>query len=135
MADRHAATPGEITIMVAGGVTFVASFLHFYGDVNAWDSHVFPVARLLPIYGVIMAGQVALTTYAGVNLRGRRIAGYTWEQLLLVLGAMAALMALAWIATDVGKKQIGLWLEVFGGIALAVGAVRIQRERRTGAFG
>jgi len=45
------------------------------------------------------------------------------------------LMALAWIATDVGKKQIGLWIEVFGGLALAVGAVRIQGERRTGAFG
>ncbi|HTL86714.1 MAG TPA: hypothetical protein VL856_16135 [Acidimicrobiia bacterium] len=135
MTDRQAPTPGEIIIMVAGAVMLLGSFLHFSGGNSAWGQFNFPVATLLPIYGTIMALQVALTTYGNVNLRGRRVFGYTWEQLLLMLGLMAGLMALAWIATDVGKKQIGLWIEVFGGLALAVGAVRIQGERRTGAFG
>jgi hypothetical protein len=135
MSDRHTPTPGEIIIMVAGGVMLLASFLHFYGDTNTWGNGVFPVATLLPIYGTLMALQVVLTTYGNVNTRGRRVLGYTWEQLHLVLGLLASLMALAWIVTDVGDKQIGLWLEVFGGIALAVGAVRIQRERHTGAIG
>ena len=135
MAHRQPATPGEIIIMVAGTAMLVFSFFKFAGVNNAWGSFNFPIASLLPIYGVIMAAQVALTTYGGVNLRGRRILGYTWEQLLLVLGLLTGLMSLAWIVTDVPNKKIGLWFEVFGGIALAVGAVRIQRERRTGAFG
>jgi hypothetical protein len=133
MAHRQP-TPGEIIIMVAGGVMLVCSFLDFVGQNSAWGQFNFPIASLLPIYGVIMAVQIALTTYAGVNMRGR-IAGFTWEQIHLVLGLMAGLMALAWLVTDVGDKKIGLWFEVAGGIALAVGAVRLQRDRRTGAFG
>jgi hypothetical protein len=95
---------------------------------------VFPVATLLPIYGVIMALEVALTSIAGVKLPGR-VAGFTWEQIHLVLGLMAGLMAVAWLVTDTGKKPIGQWLEIAGGIALAVGAIRMQRERHTGAIG
>jgi phosphate/sulfate permease len=135
MTDRHAPTPGETIIMVSGVVMLLASFLDFSGGRNAWGRFNFPIATLLPIYATVMAVQVVVTTYGNVNLRGRRVLGYTWDQLLLLIGLMAGLMALAWITTDVGKKQIGLWVEVFGGIALAVGAVRIQRERRTGAFG
>ncbi|MDQ1433641.1 MAG: hypothetical protein QOF59_457, partial [Actinomycetota bacterium] len=32
MADRQPPTPGEITIMVAGAVMIVFSFLHFAAD-------------------------------------------------------------------------------------------------------
>ena len=55
--------------------------------------------------------------------------GFTWEQLHLVLGFLAALMAVGWFVTDVGKRDVGLWVEVIGGIALAVGAANLQRER------
>jgi hypothetical protein len=48
---------------------------------------------------------------------------------------MAGLLALSWLVTDTGKKPLGQWLEIAGGFALAIGAVRMQRERHTGAIG
>ena len=81
-----------------------------------------------------MAVQIGLTKFAGVNLPDQ-VAGFTWEQVHLVLGLLAGLMAVGWLLTDTGDKQIGLWLEMLGGIALAVGAVMMQRERQTGAIG
>ena len=44
-------------------------------------------------------------------------------------------MAVAWFVTDTGKKPIGQWIELAGGMAPAVGALRLQRERHTGALG
>ena len=127
-------TPAELTILIAGGVMLIASFLHFEGDTSVWGKYVFPVAALLPIYGLIMAVEIAITDLAGVKLPGR-VAGFTWEQIHLVLGLMAGLMALAWFVTDTGKKPVGQWIEIAGGIALAVGALNLQRERHTGAIG
>jgi hypothetical protein len=127
-------TTSELIIMIAGAVMLVASFLHFAGDTSAWGRYLFPIATLLPLYGVIMAAQIALTKFASVKLP-EQVAGFTWEQVHLVLGLMAGLMAIAWLITDTGDKQIGEWLEVIGGIALAVGAVMMQRERQTGAIG
>jgi hypothetical protein len=63
------------------------------------------------------------------------VLGFTWEQIHLSLGSMAALMAIGWLLTDTGSKQIGQWFEILGGIALVVGAVLLQRERNTGAIG
>ncbi len=48
---------------------------------------------------------------------------------------MAGLMAVSWLVTNSGKKPIGQWLEIAGGVALAIGAIRMQRERHTGALG
>ena len=132
--DGHKPTPAELTILIAGGAMLIASFLHFQDGSSVWDRYTFPVAALLPIYGVIMAAEITVTDLAGVKLPGR-VAGFTWEQIHLVLGLMAGLMAVGWLLTDTGKKPIGQWIEIAGGIALAVGAVRMQRERRTGAIG
>ncbi len=134
MADRQSPTPGEITIMVAGAVMIIFSFLHFAGDRSAWGSGLFPIATLLPLYGLVMALQIALTKFASVSLPAS-VLGFTWEQVHLALGAMAALMALGWLVTDYGDKQIGMWFEILGGFALVVGAVLLQRERNTGAIG
>jgi hypothetical protein len=134
MADRQSPTPGEITIMVAGAVMIIFSFLHFAADRSAWGSHLFPIATLLPLYGLVMALQIALTKFASLNLPAT-VLGFTWEQVHLALGAMAALMALGWLVTDYGDKQIGMWFEILGGFALVVGAVLLQRERNTGAIG
>jgi hypothetical protein len=134
MADRQSPTPGEIVIMAAGGVMLVFSFLHFARDTSAWGSREFPIATLLPIYGVAMALQIALTKFAGVKLADS-VAGFTWEQVHLTVGAMAGLMAIGWLLTDTVNKQIGQWFQILGGIALAVGAVMLQRERNTGAIG
>ena len=134
MDGKAQPTTSELTIMIAGAVMLVASFLDFAGDTSAWGRYLFPVATLLPLYGLIMAVQIALTKFGGVSLPDRLV-GFTWEQVHLVLGIMAGLMAVAWLITDTGDKQIGEWLEVLGGIALAVGAVMMQRERQTGAIG
>ena len=134
MADRQSPTPGEIVIMAAGGVMIIFSFLHFAADRSAWGSGLFPIATLLPLYGLVMALQIALTKFAGVKLPDS-VVGFTWEQVHLALGAMAALMAIGFLVTDLGDKQIGEWFEILGGIALVVGAVLLQRERNTGAIG
>jgi hypothetical protein len=127
-------TPAELTILVAGGVMLFASFLEFRIGTSVWGKYVFPVAALLPIYGLIMAVQVALTALMRLRLPAR-VVGFTWEQVHLVLGLMAGLMAIAWLVTDTGEKPFGQWIEIAGGVALAVGAVRMQRERHTGAVG
>jgi len=127
-------TTSELIIMIAGAVMLVASFLDFRFDTSSWGSGNLPIATLLPLYGVVMAVQIGLTKFAGVNLPDQ-VAGFTWEQVQLVLGLLAGLMAVGWLLTDTGDKQIGLWLEMLGGIALAVGAVMMQRERQTGAIG
>jgi hypothetical protein len=134
MADRQSPTPAEITIMAAGAVMLIFSFLHFLLDTSAWGSGLFPIATLLPLYGVVMALQIALTKFGGVTLP-ESVLGFTWEQVHLALGSMAGLMALGWLLTDLGDKQIGMWFEILGAIALVVGAVMLQRERNTGAIG
>ena len=134
MADQQSATPGEITIMAAGAVMIIFSFVSFESDQSAWAKGLFPVATLLPLYGLVMGLQLALTRFAPVRLP-RSVLGFTWEQIHLALGAMAALMAIGWMFTDAPNKQIGMWFEILGGIALVVGAVLLQRERNTGAIG
>ena len=126
-------TPAELTILVAGGVMLFASFLEFRIGTSVWGKYVFPVAALIPLYGAIMAVQVLLTAVAGLRIP-ERIAGFTWEQIHLVLGLFAGLLALAWLVTDTGKKPIGQWLVIAAGFALAIGALRMQRERHTGAL-
>ena len=134
MDGKAQPTTSELIIMIAGAVMLVASFLDFRFDTSSWGSGNLPIATLLPLYGVVMALQIGLTKFAGVNLPDQ-VAGFTWEQVQLVLGLLAGLMAVGWLLTDTGDKQIGLWLEMLGGIALAVGAVMMQRERQTGAIG
>jgi len=134
MADQQSPTPGEITIMAAGAVMFVFSFTSFAGSSNAWQRGLFPIATLLPLYGLVMGLQIALTKFASLKLP-HSVLGFTWEQIHLALGVMAALMAFGWMVTDYGDKKVGTWFEILGGIALVVGAVMIQRERNTGAIG
>jgi hypothetical protein len=134
MADQQSLTPGEITILSAAAVMLVFSFVSFAENTSSWGKGLFPIATLLPLYGVIMGVQIALTKFASLSLPVS-ILGFTWEQIHLVLGAMAALMAIGWMLTDYGNKQVGAWFEILGGIALLVGAVLLQRERNTGAIG
>jgi hypothetical protein len=127
--DERTPAPGELVIIVAGAIMLVASFLDFGGDTSGWGSGWFPLATLLPIYGVVMAVLVALVRFAQVELPDE-IAGWTLDQVLMVVGLLAGLMAVAWLLTDVGDKGIGLWVQILGGIALAVGSVMMQRARR-----
>jgi len=134
MADQQSPTPGEITIMAAGAVMILFSFTSFAGSSNAWQRGLFPIATLLPLYGLVMGLQIALTKFASLKLP-HSVLGFTWEQVHLALGVMAALMAFGWMVTDYGDKKVGTWFEILGGIALVVGAVLLQRERNTGVIG
>jgi hypothetical protein len=127
-------TPAELTILIAGAVMLIGSFFDFAGSVNAWGTYLFPVATLLPLYGAVMALEIGLTKFANVNLP-QRVVGFTWEQVHLVLGIMAGCMAVGWLVTDLSSRGFGYWLEVLGGIAIAAGAVVLQRERNTGGIG
>jgi hypothetical protein len=134
MDGKSAPTTAELTILIAGAVMLVASFLPFAFDHNAWSAFLFPLATLLPLYGVIMATHIGVTKYLGANLPPK-VFGFTWEQLHLVLGLLAGAMAVGWFVTNVGKRGVGMWFEIIGGLALAAGAVNLQRERNTGAIG
>ncbi len=132
--DNKSPTPAELTILIAGAVMLVASFLTFAFNRSAWGSYLFPIATLLPLYGTVMALQIGLTKFANVKLPDQ-VAGFTMEQLHLVIGLLAGFMAIGWLITDLRQKGVGLWLEVLGGLALAAGGVMLQRERHTGAIG
>ena len=111
---------------------FVASFLTFAFGNSAWGTFLFPLATLLPLYGVIMAAHIAVTKYANVNLPPR-VFGFTWEQIHLVLGLLAGFMAIGWFVTNVGPRGVGVWIEVMGGIALVAGAVNLQTRAQHGS--
>lgn len=131
--EKKQPTPGELVILVTGAVMLFGSFLDFANGRSVWQHAWFPLATLLPIYGVLMALQIAVVRFAGLSLP-RTVAGFTWEQLHLAVGGLAALMAIAWLLTDVGTRQSGAWVEILGGFALTVGAVLVQSERHPGAI-
>jgi hypothetical protein len=141
MADRKSPTPGEIIIMVSGGVALIFSFFDFYSvdtafggnGISAWSSGLFPVATLMVIFVTVMALQIALTKFANVSLP-ERVAGLTWEQVHLVLGFFAALYAIAYLLVSKGSADfgIGFWFVLIGCIGALVGAVMLQRERTGG---
>jgi hypothetical protein len=133
--DAKKFSPGEITIMAAGVVALLFSFLTFYENpftdegFSAWDSGLFPTATLMVIFVVIMAVVVALTKFTAVALPDLPF-GFTWPQVHLVLGFFAALYALAWLVVDKGVADVGIgfWFVLLACLAAFVGAVLLQRE-------
>ena len=91
----------------------------------------FPVAALMVIFVLVMAVQVALATFASVNVPERPL-GFTWEQIHLVLGFFATLYAVAYLLLDKGVLDfgIGFWF-ILDRIASPRWSVRclLQRER------
>ena len=130
--------------MAGGAVALIFSFFDFYsydtfagsGSTSVWGTGLFPVATLMVFFVVIMALQVALTTFAHVSLPPRPL-GFTWEQVHLILGFFAIVNAVAWLLVSKGGASfgIGFWGVLIGCGAAFVGAVLLQKERggnRTG---
>ncbi len=134
--DKQKPTTAELTIMIAGAVMLVGSFISFYsgGSSSAWSTGLFPVATLLPLYGVIMGGEIALTRLAGVHLP-ERIGTFTWEQLHLALAFFSAILALCFLITNNPGLGGGVFIELLAAAGLVYGAVMLQKERNTGAIG
>jgi hypothetical protein len=133
-------SPASIVIMAAGVVMLLASFLAFYqysgvfagaGDFTAWSGDLFFPVTIIPVlFGVVMAAQVALTTFATNVKVPEKIAGFDWNQIHLVLGVQSAIMMLAFLVQDIGllERGAGYWLMLLAAIALVVGAVLRVRE-------
>jgi hypothetical protein len=134
--EKTKPTTAELAIMISGAVMLVGSFISFYsgGSSSAWSTGLFPIATLLPLYGVIMGGEIALTKFAGVKLP-ERVGGFTWEQLHLALAIFAAVIALCFLIIKNPGLGAGVIIEVVAAAGLLYGAVTLQKERHTGAIG
>jgi len=84
-------TPASSVILAGGAIMLFGSFLPFYEfsilgvsrSWNAWSSFtnlfLFPLTTLIVVFGVVMAVQVALATFApGTSLPDRPL-GFTWD--------------------------------------------------------
>ena len=134
MADANRPTPGEITILAAGVVALVSSFLDFYtfGDngANAWSSGLFPLAGLMVIFVVLMAFQISLTRFAHMEITSRPF-GFTWLQIHLALAFFATVNAVAFLLTRPPfgtSRGIGFWGILVACVAALFGAVLLQKE-------
>jgi hypothetical protein len=132
--DDNRVTRAEIVIIAAGTVTVIGAFLPFWevplvGSTNAWGRLLFPIATLMPIFGLVMAVQVAATRFGNVRFP-ERVLGFTWPQVHLVLGSFAALLALCYLVLDKGVMSFGLgyWIVLLGCLGLVTGAVMLERE-------
>jgi hypothetical protein len=129
-------TRAEFTILAAGVALVVGSFAPFYSfpagisSPNAWDSGLSPLA-LYPLFaGVASAGVIALRRFANAQL-AVRLGSFTWEQVHVLLGLFALLIAVGYFFRDNAGIDFGLgfWLSLGGSIALFAGALMLSRER------
>jgi hypothetical protein len=145
-------TISDIVILASGVVLLIASFLTWIdfgalnlgplgaqlqqlgisldvpsGNENAWDH--FPGFVYPAIAGTLAALHIALTKLAGVRL-GDGVAGFSWTQIHLLLGAWATLSALAVALEDFSgaDKKVGLWLSLSFAAVMFVGAVIRSQE-------
>lgn len=142
--DKLKLSTANLVILIAGGVILIASFLDFYaskkigdgpfaitiGGGNAWSSGRFLIATIPALLGVLMAAEVALVTFAPQVSLPDHVLGFTRTQVLVVLGAQATIMMLAFLLQNTGGigKGIGMYLMLIAAIALLVGAVMRLRE-------
>jgi hypothetical protein len=135
--DKLKSSPANITILAAGAVMLIAAFLPFYSflghTVSAFDKGVRFIALVPVLFGVVMAVQVALVAFAPNVKLPERIAGFTWDQIHLVLGFQAAIMMLAFLIRDTLflDKDTGFYLMLLAAIALLVGAILRTRESQS----
>ncbi len=130
-------TTAQIVIMASGAVCLLFSFFNFYKvdfggqteGTSAWGSGLFPLATYVAIIGLVMAGVVALTVFAGVSLPAE-ILGFTWKQIHLALAFFAALLMLGFLIVDKGSLDLGIgyFFMLLGAAGLLAGAIMLQRE-------
>lgn len=127
-------TPGEWIIMVAGAVMLVFAFLPFYTNGKSYSTFgegLFPLAAIIPLYGVIAALQIVLARFANVEFPPR-IFGYTWPHIHALLGLFATILAVAYLIVDKRGLDLGVgfFFELLGAIAVLVGGGLLLREQQ-----
>ena len=120
--DNRQPSGADWAIVAGGAVAFIGSFPDSVGSTSAWGTGAFPILTLVPVYCLIVAGMVALTTFAGASPPAR-VLGFRTSQLYVVLGVFASVMAICWYAA-VSPRGFGLYLMIGGSIAVAVGAIK-----------
>ena len=137
-------TPGEIVVMAGAGVALIFSFLPFYkievanfsDNSSAWDSGLFPVATLIPIFAVIAGVLVALVRFGNVQYPPGGFLGFTRNTLLLALTFFAAILAVAYLIADkpaATSLDFGYWFVLTGAVGSLVGAALMMNEAQTRA--
>lgn len=126
-------TPGEWIIMVAGAVMLIFAFLPFFTNGKSYSTFgegLFPLATIIPLYGVIAAVLVALTVFAGVVFPDRLL-GYTMAQIYTLLGVFATILALGYLIVDKRGFDLGVGyvFELLGAVAVLVGGALLLREQ------
>ena len=128
--DNKQPTVPEIIMMAGGGVNLIFSFLSFYevsfaghsSGTSAWGTGLFPVATIIPFFGVLVALSIVLTKFANVKLPEPLI-GFTIKQIRLVLSFFAAFLMLCFLVQDKPGTGIGFWFLFLGSAALLTGAI------------
>ncbi len=129
-------TRGELIVLVAGPVTLLGSFLPFFsyeGAINVWDAPIFPIATLIALLAIVAAGLVGLVRLGGLDL-SRGALGFGYSELLLVVGASAGILAVAFLFSPRagGGLGVGFILLLLGGVGSTVGAVLVANDRDPG---
>jgi hypothetical protein len=118
-------TAGEWVMITGGALTLVGSFLDGAGGGSAWSDGAFPIVTLIPIYAGAVAVMVLLSRFGSLRFPPR-VMGFTWIQLYTVLGVLASVMALCWVAVG-NDPELGLYLMLVGALGVVAGAVSSQR--------
>lgn len=140
--------PHELVIMIGGAVTFLFSFFTWFeygaadgtdsvvlASPSAWSSGLFPLATLVPVFGLIMAVGVALSRFANVEIPDS-IAGFGRTQIHLLLSGYSVIITLAFFFYTGGAEEggatvsakFGYFFSLLGAIALLVGSILEYRE-------
>lgn len=140
--------PHELVIMVGGGVAFVFSFFTWFVDEldgvevsssSAWGDGLFPLAALVPLFGLAMAVGVAVTRFTPVRLPDS-VVGIGRTPVHLLMSAYAVLLTVAFfvyersLGFDNGfvvvtvSAAFGYYLCLLGSVALLVGSVMAYRD-------
>jgi len=126
-----------LAILASGAVALVSSFLDFItapfgSSVNAWSNGFVPLSTLPVFFVVLMAAQVTMVRFAHMDISSRPF-GFTWDQIHLVLGFFATVVAAAWllVSRPIGQHLgIGFWGIAVASVVALVGAAVMGREHR-----
>ena len=132
-------TTAEITLMAAGGVALLGSFLDWYsvdtafgsGSANPWSEEGgFPTFAWVGIFGGAIAVLIALELFANVKLP-TKVLNFTWPQIHFILADFAALLCISYLIAG-SDQAIGFFLSLLASAGLVAGAIMLDKERPSG---
>lgn len=133
-------SPGNIVIIAAGVVMLLASRSSFasfsvlgaQGSMSAWSSKLleFPLTIVPVLLGLVMAGQVIVSSFVPQVKLPERVVSLSWNQVHLVCGAQSVILMLSFLFQDRSPLSLGsgYWLMFLSSIGLLAGAVLRTRE-------